>query len=233
MEVLIVLALILNAWLVASRRWRRFIAPVAIAMLLGIIATSTVAIELAFKAMTLPLPEDQGDLAAAIVVLGRGEPFRHQRVDLAAQLWRSGRAPKIFASGMSDVAFIIDDLKNKGVPAQNLSGENCSQTTEENGLYTSAILQPQTHRKVLLITDPPHMLRSFLVFQSLGYLPIPKVSAFPEQLSPVEKVSSIIREVSGLIVYAFTGKFSLRTAEDMASSSVTVVHRLRAWNCKR
>lgn len=231
MEVLIVLTLLSNFWLVASHRWRRVIAPFAIVVLLYLLVTSPPAIGLALKAMMLPLPSDQGDSVAAIVVLGRGEALRSQRVDLASELWHTGRAPRIFASGMSDAPAILDALKSKGVPARNLNGESCSQTTEENGWFTSTVLQPQTHRKILLVTDPPHMLRSFWVFQSLGYLPIPKVSTFPARYSPVEKVHSIVREVSGLILYALAGRFKPRTAADIAATSDIVLHRSKSWNC--
>lgn len=133
---------------------------------------------------------------------------------------------------MSDAPLIMEELKDKGVPAQNLEGERCSQTTEENAIFTSAILNPQQYRKVLLITDPPHMLRSFWVFQSLGYLPIPEVSTFPENLNPPERVVSLVREISGLVMYALTGRFGSRTPEAIASSPESVVHRLKEWNCK-
>jgi uncharacterized SAM-binding protein YcdF (DUF218 family) len=233
MEVLIVLTLIGNVWLIAPRRWRhRVISPLAIMVLVYVLMTSSIVIELAFKAMVLPLPRDSGDSATMIVVLGRGEPFRKQRVEQAAQLWQSQRAPKIFASGMMDASSIIDDLKNRGIPAQNLNGETCSQTTEENALFTAAILSPQTYRKIFLVTDPPHLLRSFLVFQSLGYSPIPVMSAFPAEFNSNEKVSAIVREVAGLIVYAFAGKLNLQTPENLASSLSTVAERLNSWKCK-
>lgn len=232
MGALIVLALIGNIWLIAPRRWRRFIFLVEIVLLLCVLVGSPIGLELICKAMVLPLPRDQGDPAAAIVVLGRGPTFRDQRVELAAQLWESGRAPKIFASGMSDATPIVNTLKHRGVLDQDLSGENCSETTEENGLFTSALLQPLTHRKVILITDPPHMLRSFLVFQSFGYLPIPAASAFPTELSLSKNVGFVVREIFGLIKYALTGKFNLRASEDVTPPPAAVVHRIQTWNCR-
>ncbi|MBD1847674.1 YdcF family protein, partial [Cyanobacteria bacterium FACHB-63] len=72
METLIVLALIGSIWLIAPRRWRRFISLVEIVLLLCVLVGSPIGLELIFKAMVMSLPKDQGDPAAAIVVLGRG-----------------------------------------------------------------------------------------------------------------------------------------------------------------
>lgn len=216
----------------APRRWqRRVIFPMAIVVLLHALITSPIAIDLAIKALLLPLPSDSGAGVDAIVVLGRGKPLREQRVDMVAQLWRAKRAPNIFTSGMMDAGAIKSELMRRGVPAQNLRGENCSGTTEENALFTASAIKPQTHRKVILVTDPPHMLRSLLVFQSMGYDPIPKISVFPEDLKSGEKLSLVGRELGGLILYAVTGRLQFRSETEIADAATRVMNRLKTQNC--
>ncbi|MBW4538710.1 MAG: YdcF family protein [Myxacorys chilensis ATA2-1-KO14] len=233
MAVFIVLAALGVLWLIASRRWRRrVILPTAIAVVLYIVLTAPPTVELALKAFVLPLPKDAGEPVDAMVILGRGEPSRYQRVDLAAQQWRAGRTSKIFASGRLDAIRILEDLKKQGIPVQRLGGEECSLTTEENGLFTSVILEPQQNQKILLITDAPHMLRSFLVFQRFGYTSIPQVSALSTTWSAKKKARVMMREVVGLVSYGLAGRLKPQTAVEMAHSQKSAVQKLTAWNCK-
>jgi uncharacterized SAM-binding protein YcdF (DUF218 family) len=233
MAVLIVLAAIGILWLIASRRWRRrVILPMTIVIMLYIVFTAPFTINIALKAFLLPLPKDTGSSVDAMVILGRGEPFRYQRVDLAAQQWQTGRTSKVFASGRSDAAHILEDLRDRGIPKQMLGGEECSLTTEENGSFTSAILDPQRNQKILLITDAPHMLRSFLVFQRFGYTPIPQVSPLSVTWSSRKKASVIMREGAGLVVYGLTEWLKPKTAAEIANSHNDAVQKLIAWGCK-
>ncbi|MBW4421980.1 MAG: YdcF family protein [Myxacorys californica WJT36-NPBG1] len=233
MAVLIVLAALSVLWLIASRQWqRRVILPMTIVIMLCIILTAPLTIELALKAFVLPLPKDAGEPVDAMVILGRGEPFRYQRVNLAVQQWQAGRTSKIFASGRLDAIPILEDLKKQGIPVQRLGGEECSLTTEENGLFTSVILKPQQNQKILLITDAPHMLRSFLVFQRFGYTPIPQVSALSATWSAPKKASVMMREVVGLMSYGLAGRLNPQTAVEMAQSHRSAIKKMMAWNCK-
>jgi uncharacterized SAM-binding protein YcdF (DUF218 family) len=200
--------------------------------MLYIVFTAPFTIDIALKAFVLPLPKDTGDPVDAMVILGRGELFRYQRVDLAAQQWQTGRTSKVFASGRLDAAQILKDLTDRGIPRQALGGEECSLTTEENGLFTSAILDPQRNRKILLITDAPHMPRSLLVFQRFGYTPIPQISPLSESWSVTRKASVIMREAVGLAIYSLADWLKPKTAADVADSRNATVQKLRTWNCK-
>jgi uncharacterized SAM-binding protein YcdF (DUF218 family) len=233
MAVLIVLAAIGILWLIASRRWRRrVILPMTIVIMLYIVFTAPFTIDIALKAFVLPLPKDTGEPVDAMVILGRGELFRYQRVDLAAQQWQTRRTSKVFASGRLDAAQILKDLTDRGIPRQALGGEECSLTTEENGSFTSAILDPHQNHKILLITDAPHMLRSFLVFQRFGYTPIPQVSPLSATWSPRKKASVIIREGAGLLVYGLAEWLKPKTAAEITNSRNDAVQKLAAWGCK-
>lgn len=234
MELTILVALIAIVWLVSSKRWRRrFVTPGAIAVLICILLTSPVAAALANWGLVFSLPSDSGERVDAIVVLGRGEELRNRRVELVSQLWQAKRAPKIFISGMLDAYPIIEQLKEDGIPKRQLSGEGCSQKTEENAEYTAAVLYPQKVRKILLITDPPHMLRSLLLFRSYGFTVLPYFSPLPPKLSSKDQVLLMAREYLGLLRYKLEGRFEPRPQTELEHPSAAVLSRFSAWNCLR
>jgi uncharacterized SAM-binding protein YcdF (DUF218 family) len=142
------------------------------------------------------------------------------------------RAPRIFVSGMLDARIIIQFMKDSGLSDRELSGEECSQNTEENGLYTTAILRPQGVQKILLVTDPPHMLRSLLVFRSFGFTVVPHLSPLPSDLSPQQKSYVVLREYAALAKYAVNGRFRLRTREELAHPPIDVLNKITDWNCR-
>ena len=74
-------------------------------------------------------------------------------------------------------------------------------------LFTARLLQPQGRKQILLVTDPPHMLRSLLTFRSLGFTVIPHPSPLPQTLSPQEKDALMLREYSALFFYSLLGWF--------------------------
>ena len=134
---------------------------------------------LANAALVRGLPRDSGTTADAIVILGRGDNLRATRINVAAELWRQGRAPQIFASGRGDGRQMVKKLKKVGIPVETLDDENCSQTTAENADFTAALLQPRGIESIILVTDPPHMLRSLLTFRSAGFRVTPHPSPLP------------------------------------------------------
>jgi uncharacterized SAM-binding protein YcdF (DUF218 family) len=233
MEVLLVLALVGVLWLIASRRWRyRVILPMAIVSMTYVVFTTPFTVELGLKAIMTTFPQDTGEPVNAIVILGRGEPLHHQRVELAAQQWRMGRSSKIFVSGRQDTVPMLKALKQQGVPTQILDGEDCSLSTEENGLFTSVFLNPQQHQKILLITDAPHMLRSLFTFQRFGYTPIPKVSPLVSTWDAREKSKIIRREILGMVGYGITGRFHTPTEAELSRFHTTVFQRVEDLKCK-
>lgn len=173
---------------------------------------------LAEKGLVVFLPTDSGTTTDAIVVLGRGELFDEQRVNLAAQLWQAKRAPRIFVSGRSDAHRTIKRLEARGIPQQVLDGENCSLTTQENAVFTATILQHQGISRILLITDEPHMLRSLLVFRAYGFTVIPRTSTISSNLfNNREKAFLYLKEYPGLINYALRGLFLSQPSPELSS----------------
>jgi uncharacterized SAM-binding protein YcdF (DUF218 family) len=154
------------------------------------------------------LPPDSGASADAIVVLGRGKDLRKSRAEVAAKLWKTGRAPKIFVSGREDSPVIMKLLTAGGIPQQYLNSENCSQTTEENARFTAILLQPKGIQRILLITDPAHMLRALLTFQRMGFTVIPYLSPLPPEYTAPKEAVLVFREYMGLANYSLAGRLS-------------------------
>lgn len=209
--VLIVLAIIAIAallWLIPQLRRKRLLLGIgSILLLIYFSATSPLTIAVASKELVAFVPDDSGVTVDAIVVLGRGDRFRPSRVEVAADLWKAHRAPLIFASGAGDAAEMIELLKAEGVPERALAYEDCSRTTKENAQFTATLLQPQGVKKIVLVTDSPHMLRSLLTFRHFGFTVIPRTSPLPPDLSPRRKTLMVFYEYLGLISYGLQGRF--------------------------
>lgn len=196
------------AQLLLRRRQRRiFNLAIASLVLLYGLAIAPPSVNLAEKALVSLLPQDSGASADAIVILGRGAVLSPSRVELAAELWQDNRAPLIFTSGMGDSPAMLEMLKERGIPDTALDGEGCSQTTQENALFTVEALQPKGIKQILLITDSPHMLRSLLTFQSAGFEVTPIPSPVPRELGRRGKATLVLREYAGLVTYGLRGRF--------------------------
>lgn len=233
MEALILLTLLGIIWLVSSRRWRRtFVTPLIVVLLILLGITSPPGIALATQGLTFSLPQDSGEVVDAIVLLGRGETLRQNRVERIEEIWQEKRATQLFISGMSDAQIIAEQLIKNGIAKQFIDGESCSQFTKENALFTAAILRPQGIQKILLVTDAPHMLRSLLVFRSFGFTVIPQTSPLSRQLSTPAKVRLILREYLGLVGYALAGEFRSRPATEIETPPVAVTQKIADWNCR-
>jgi uncharacterized SAM-binding protein YcdF (DUF218 family) len=232
MEYMIGLALLWLVWLLSSRRWRLRLRIPLVAIAILLLLTSPWSLQIGLWGLTLGVPPDSQEPVDAIVVLGRGNDFRDSRVVLAQQLWNSKRAPQIFISGMLDARLMMQELTKVGIPAQHLSGEECSQSTEENALFTNAILRPQGIQKILLVTDAPHVLRSLLTFRSFGFHVIPHPSPLPPLLSNSEKLKILLREYAGLVQYLLTGQFQPRPLESVNHPAQAVTQKIVDWGCR-
>ena len=127
LAILILPAFFVFWWVIQHPRRRRWLSkPKTILLLFSLTAIFPLLLVLADKGLVVFLPTDSGAAADAVVVLGRGWPLMHDRVNITAELWRARRAPRIFASGKDDAPNLIQLLEEKGIPKQVLDGENCS-----------------------------------------------------------------------------------------------------------
>ncbi|MDX2240345.1 MAG: YdcF family protein [Leptolyngbyaceae cyanobacterium bins.302] len=233
MEVLIFLTVLGITGLLCDRRWRRcFIYPLMGIVLFFWLVLSAPMIALAHWGLVFSLPPDLGDTVDAIVVLGRGEELREGQVEIVNKLWKARRSPSIFVSGMSNAQETINRLKENGLSDRILSGERCSQNTEENAQFTEAVLRPQNVRKILLVTDSPHMLRSLLMFRSFGFTVIPHSSSLPLNWSAAKRMKLILREYAALAKYHLTGRFKERTAHELKHPAPQIIEKLTTWKCQ-
>ena len=206
--VIVILAFFGLRWIRQHQRWRRWLSSSRVILLLfGITAAVPIVFAVAAKGLVIFLPTDSGAAAEAIVVLGRGEEFRKQRVDVARELWYARRAPRIFTSGRGDAASMIEQMKEKGIPNQALDGENCSLTTWQNAVFTTATLHLQGSRRILLVTDELHMLRSLLVFRANSFTVIPHTTPLPPSFGFKAAAFLTFREYMGLVGYGLQGRF--------------------------
>lgn len=214
-------------WLFRRLRWRRRISGLGATLLCFYLLTlSPTMLKIGSRVLVSFLPSDSGAAADAIVVLGRGTEMRPERVDVSAQLWEAARAPLIFASGWGDAQEIAAMLEQKGIPATAIEGEPCSRTTEENARFTAALLQPKHVHRILLVTNPPHMLQSLLTFRSLGFEVVPHTNPLPKRLNVRAKAYLVFREYLGIVGYGLQGRF-LRREPSAADLNPTAIDSSR------
>lgn len=195
-------------WWWRRGRWRAWVSGAG-AVLLGLYLLAPLPPVLAWAEQLLIqlTPVDDGQPAEVAVILGRGR--ERSRVTEAVRLWHQGRVPLIFASGQNDGPRMAKALRRAGIPLQAIQFEGCSLTTEENAQFTAAYLQAQGIHRLILITDPPHLLRSWLSFRSLGFevVPHPSDPIQPGHRDPYRQALTIYREYAGLVTYALRGRF--------------------------
>ncbi|MGI0486465.1 YdcF family protein [Pantanalinema rosaneae CENA516] len=207
--VLSILVLFGTLWLLIPRH-RRWLTRIATGLVLVyLLILSPPAVAISNRLLLSFVPADSGQPTDAIVVLGRGGGLRQSRANVAAQLWQDHRAPLVFISGRYDAPPIAQMVAKQGVPTTAITGESCSATTEENALLTAAALKPRQVHQIVLVTDPPHLLRSTLTFRSLGFKVIPHASPLPPLESP-QRASLVFREYFGIVAYGLRGRFFAR-----------------------
>ena len=231
MKILIQLAFLWVVWLISPRRWRRLIMLPLSAIAISLIGVSSWGVQLALWGLTVWLPPDTGEYADVIVVLGRGEALRDLRTGVAYELWRGHRAPQIFASGMMDARAIVKNLKELGVPSEYLTGEECSQSTQENALFSATLMKPYEEQRIILVTDASHMLRSVLIFRRNGFQVLPHAIPLPSQWTILDRQRCLLREYLALTQYVWAGSLAKPIPKNLITSPVEVAEKIRAWNC--
>jgi uncharacterized SAM-binding protein YcdF (DUF218 family) len=186
--------------------WLSRIAAIALLAYLFLISPTLSSVMTA--SLTWFVPADSGASADAIVVLGRGETAKGQRYEAAAQLWQNQRASQIFVTSQDNFIHMAELLQQRQIPVQVLSGTNCVMTTYDEAVLTAAILGPQGVEHIILVTDPPHMLRSLLTFRGMGFSVTPHITPLPAEMSSAERSLLALREYPGLLSYALLGRFS-------------------------
>jgi uncharacterized SAM-binding protein YcdF (DUF218 family) len=179
----------IGLWLWLRQKRRRQLWQLGIGTVLLILVTA-----FAEPGLMLGVSQDSGSTADAIVILGRGETLKGNRVTLAAQLWQQQRGPIIFNSGVYDSPRFQQQLLTTGLPNSALDGENCSLTTPENARFSAAILQARGARKIILVTDAPHSWRSRLEYEHQGFEVISAPISLPQTFTGLDRAFLMARE---------------------------------------
>jgi uncharacterized SAM-binding protein YcdF (DUF218 family) len=139
---------------------------------------------------------DEAAPADAIVVLGaaqwdgRPSPVLRARLQHAHALWSKGHAPWLVVTGgvgagdtTSEAVVSRRFLTQLGVPASKILLEAEGRTTEQSMRGVAAMLQARQLSRVLLVSDPFHMLRLDVVSRSHGLVP----RSSPTRTSPISR----------------------------------------------
>lgn len=197
-------------WLFTPRLWKKRIVLTSVALVAGyLLIISPFVSAIGTRLLTAFVPPDSGEAADAIVVLGRGYEQNSTRSQIAGELWQAKRAPLIFPSGRKD-ALIMETLLRSDFPEAAVSREPCSATTDQNAEFSAALLKPAGVETIILVTDPTHMWRSLLTFQSFGFRVIPHYTPLSPDTIPTKKRFLFVREAIGLFNYAILGRYRSR-----------------------
>ncbi|HVG57094.1 MAG TPA: YdcF family protein [Hyalangium sp.] len=130
------------------------------------------------------------------------------RVEKAVELYQRGLAPRLVFSGGVGVnppseAQVMRALAMQlGVPAEACILEEQSHSTEQNARYSAELLRSMGARRVLVVSDPYHLLRARQYFRLQGFEVATSPALFAERnLHAVDRFYWTVREAIALLVY--------------------------------
>ena len=118
-----------------------------------------------YAGVFLEAPGQQPASADLIVVLGGDNG---NRVIQAAELWRQGFAPRLLMTGLSNspeearpyyLNWRAQFLLDRDVPREAILYDDYSGNSWEEAVNTFALLQARGWKRVIVVSDPPHMRR--------------------------------------------------------------------------
>jgi len=161
--------------------------------------TSTIATALVFwvgwmGAVLLWSTLDQARPAESIVVLGAAQydghpsPVLRARLDHAVDLWNRHMAGVVILTGgkgpgdtTSEAAVGRGYVKRHGIPDAAILLENEGRTTRASLLAVSRMLSDRGMKTAILVSDPFHMLRLWILSRRFGFTPYTS----PTRTSPI------------------------------------------------
>ena len=153
--------------------------------------------------------------ADALVVLGArvlpgGVPSGalQARVEKAVELYQQGIAPRlVFSGGVGDhppsEAQVMRALAVRlGVPAEACILEEESHSTEQNARYSAGLLRSMGARRVVVVSDPYHLLRARQYFRIQGFEVATSPALLTERnLHAVDRFYWTVREAFALLLH--------------------------------
>lgn len=151
---------------------------------------------------------DEAASADAIVVLGaaqwdgRPSPVLRARLEHAHALWKNGHAPWLIVTGgvgagdtTSEAAVGKRFLVQLGVPKDRVLLESEGKTTDESMRAVAGMLKQRGMQRILLVSDPFHMLRLEVIARSHRLDPrTSPTRTSPISQNPAELVTYVLAE---------------------------------------
>ncbi|PSB17881.1 hypothetical protein C7B76_09080 [filamentous cyanobacterium CCP2] len=162
------------------------------------------------------LPNNTGETADTVVVLSRGREAEGDRYNTAISLVETGQASQLFITGRNQIMRVFESLQQRELPTEQFFGTTCARTTKQEAYSAASILFAKGINNIILITDPPHMLRAWLTFRSLGFSVTPYIEPLPDETRQSTRSLLTAREYLGLLSYALLGRFNQRSSNSLA-----------------
>lgn len=137
---------------------------------------------------------DQARPAESIVVLGAAQydghpsPVLRARLDHAVELWDRHMARVVILTGgtgprdtTSEAVVSRDYVRKHGIPDDAILLENEGRTTRESMLAVAGMLKDRGLKTAILVSDPFHMLRLWILSRRFGFIPYTS----PTRTSPI------------------------------------------------
>lgn len=132
--------------------------------------------------------------ADAIICLGAGlsnmddrlpGPASERRALTCAALHAAGAAPVVVFSGIGSPQRAVADAMadralDAGLPAAAILREPASRSTIQNAAFSLAMLPPGTDR-VIVVSDPFHLPRAWVIFRAFGVPQVAPYAAVPQE----------------------------------------------------
>jgi uncharacterized SAM-binding protein YcdF (DUF218 family) len=123
------------------------------------------------------------------------------------------------AGGLAEADFVAPLLDDFGIPRQRVILEDRSRNTEENAVFTKALVQPKAGERWLLVTSAMHMPRAVGCFRRAGFAveayPVdwttfthPSLSPSGKLIENLNRADDAVHEWFGLLAYWLTGRTS-------------------------
>ncbi|HUF38326.1 MAG TPA: YdcF family protein [Anaerolineales bacterium] len=156
----------------------------------------------AFAQVSDPEPADAAVVLGAAVYRDRPSPVFRERINHAVELYHSGQVGYLIFTGgfgpqdnLAESEAAQEYAISQGVPSDRILIETVSTDTEENLAEASRIMDAMGFDRVLIVSDPYHMLRAMAIAADLGL----NASASPTTTSRYESARSqavfLVREV--------------------------------------
>jgi uncharacterized SAM-binding protein YcdF (DUF218 family) len=153
--------------------WRRATIFIGIGTLIWVVGVSALGVVIHAYG-----DHDNAQPADVIIVLGSGLTRSGRPGDAlfrrsvwGAQLYQEGLAPAVICTGgvgegqsRSEASACKDVLLSRGVPPDAIYLDEESKSTEENAIYSKAIMEAQDWEDAILVTDGFHIFRAGWIF---------------------------------------------------------------------